>query len=108
MFLVVENKCDVKYRGKVEEERGGGMMRDCQKKLFMFQREGPTRKKLKADYVMEEENMKHNKKRIMNEGTRKRKWRVWRGIGWQKAAGDSVPVWMTLQSSHMPDRCHVW
>lgn len=35
-------------------------------------REGSqTSKKLKADYV--EENMKHHKKRIMNEGTRRRK-----------------------------------
>lgn len=34
--------------------------------------------------------------------------RIWKGFGWKKAAGDSVLVWMTLQSSHMPDRCHVW
>lgn len=27
---------------------------------------------------------------------------VWRGFG------GSRPVWMTLRSSHMPDRCHGW
>lgn len=63
---------------------------------------------LGADYVEEELNMKHTKKTIMNKGTRKRKCHVWREFGRQKAAGDRVLVWMTLQSSHMPDRCHVW
>lgn len=28
-------------------------------------------------------------------------------LGWQKAAGAGVMVWMTLQSAHMPNRCHV-
>lgn len=42
-----------------------------------------------------------------NEGTKKKKY-IWRRFARQKAAGDGMIVWMTLQSSHMPDRCHVW
>lgn len=41
-----------------------------------------------------------------NEGTKKKY--IWRRFARQKAAGDGMIVWMTLQSSHMPDRCHVW
>lgn len=92
--------------GERMEKKGrwrGGLMQDCQeKKETAFQqseRERPTGKTVES-YV--EEMM------IMNEGTRERKCCVWRGFGWQKAVGDCMHVWMTLQSSHMPDRCHVW
>lgn len=60
MFLVTGNKCDGKHR----DDRG----EDCQEKS---KGERPTRKELKADYVVQVR--RRNKKRIMNEGTRRRK-----------------------------------
>lgn len=48
-------------------------------------------------------------RRQREEGRRRGEGKVsWEGIWWQTAVGDSRPVWMTLQSSHMPDRCQGW